>query len=238
MPRSRQSSFNGEFFRRTRYTDPAILGVWHDSKRVFSFQTSFWTGMTFEINNPSERIISFKQFPALHVVVISVDFEHRHALSWVSRQHTGDKSAPPCHCKEPRMPWSYKKQKQVDSGSLLRIWGPLTAYLIATYGNSTFLGQAKRGPWSMNWLDWHLQDRPFQTWTRPACGALHAPVLCIRKKCIHSSMSSLAKQSRWQPRLHMTISYQRKFGWETSALRTFKNAKNSVKSQFSKVTVQ
>ena len=120
----------------------------------FFFQTSFWTGMTFEINNPSERIISFKQFPALHVVVISVDLEHRHALSWVSGQHTGDKSAPPCHCKEPRMPWSYKKQKQVDSGTLLRIWGPSPhIYLIATYGNSTFLGQAKRGPWSMNWLE-------------------------------------------------------------------------------------
>ena len=51
--------------------------------------------------------------------VISVDLQQRYAS--ILRQHTGDKSTPPCRCKEPRMPWSYKKQRQVDSNSLLRI---------------------------------------------------------------------------------------------------------------------
>ena len=116
------------------------------------------------------------------------------------------KVPPPCHCEEPRMPWSYKKQKRVDSGSLLRIWGPLTAYLIATYGNSTFLGQAKRGPLEYELIGTGISSDRFRH-LRPACGAQNdAPVLCIRKKCIHSSMSSLAKQSPWQPR-PLTISY-------------------------------
>ena len=147
----------------------------------FFFQTSFWTGMTFEINNPSERIISFKQFPALHVVVISVDLEHRHALSWVSGQHTGDKSTPPCHCKEPRMPWSYKKQKQVDSGSLLRIWGPLTAYISdRNIWQQHFFGPGEKGALEYELIGTGISSDRFRH-LRPACGALHAPVLCIRK---------------------------------------------------------